>query len=306
MFANPSITPRQRELLILRVNWRTAGVYEWIFHSKTAMQYGITEEQLEAVSRGPSDGAWSSVESALLSAADQMLDWYYIDDVTWSRLTEHFDDRQLIEIAFVIGTYAFLAMALNSLGLQLDPDLASTIGQAVPTRVTLSRPQQIAPVDISPRFKLPTVDKLDDEQWAVLREGLGESADTYLSVGPDAPRLPNVLRLLMMHPGLTGNWLVYTDVLLRASTVDPRLRELVILRVCWRTRALYEWLQQYSWQDKWVSSPTRWPRSLEAPIPTCGPPSKAFFSLPRTRCSINTASTMPRGRCWPNTSTISR
>jgi hypothetical protein len=56
MFANPSITPRQRELLILRVNWRTAGVYEWLFHSKTAMRYGITEKQVEAVSRGPADG----------------------------------------------------------------------------------------------------------------------------------------------------------------------------------------------------------------------------------------------------------
>ena len=219
---------------------------------------------------------------------------------------EHFDDRQLIEIAFVIGTYAFLAMALNSLGLQLDPDTASTIGQAVPTRVTLEQTPANRPGGYRPRFKLPTVDKLDDEQWAVLREGLGESADTYLSVGPDAPRLPNVLRLLMMHPGLTGNWLVYTDVLLRASTVDPRLRELVILRVCWRTRALYEWLQHVQLARQVGIKPDEMAtiaRGVDSDVWT---PSKAFFSLPRTRCSINTASTMPRGRCWPSTSTISR
>jgi alkylhydroperoxidase family enzyme len=42
---------------------------------------------------------------------------------------------------------------------------------------------------------------------------------------------------------LAAKWLPYNDVLLRTGTLDPRLRELVICRVGWRTAAEYEWLQ---------------------------------------------------------------
>ena len=44
-------------------------------------------------------------------------------DDTWSRLAERLDERQLVELVFVVGTYTVLAMAFNSFGLQLDADL---------------------------------------------------------------------------------------------------------------------------------------------------------------------------------------
>ena len=46
-----------------------------------------------------------------------------ISDETWARLAEHLDERQLIEVVFTVGTYTCLAMAFNSFGLQLDPEL---------------------------------------------------------------------------------------------------------------------------------------------------------------------------------------
>ena len=56
-------------------------------------------------------------------------------------------------------------------------------------------------------------------------------------------RLPAVLGTLIRHPALAARWLPYNDVLLRTGTLDPRLRELAICRVGWRTAAEYEWLQ---------------------------------------------------------------
>jgi len=77
-----------------------------------------------------------------------------------------------------------------------------------------------------------------------LRAYIGDAGvERFLGGAPDAPRLPNVLGTLIRHPALAARWLPYNDVLLRTGTLDPRLRELVILRVAWSTGSEYEWVQ---------------------------------------------------------------
>lgn len=56
--------------------------------------------------------------------------------------------------------------------------------------------------------------------------------------------MPGALGLLAHHPALGAGWLAFTDLLSGTeATLDPRLRELAILRVAWRARSAYEWLQ---------------------------------------------------------------
>ena len=119
LLTKPALDPRLRELVVLRVAHRTNCAYEWAQHVRMAERVGITREEVEAV-RG---GAWSGLEGDVLAATDQCLDRACVDDDTWSRLAAHLDERQLVELVFVVGTYAGLAMAFNSFGLQLDPEL---------------------------------------------------------------------------------------------------------------------------------------------------------------------------------------
>ncbi len=128
----PSLEPRQRELMILRVAWRTRAHYEWVQHVRLATRVGITTEEVEAIARGADAGTWSPLEADLLAATDQLLDRYGIDDTTWHRLEQHLDERQLIEVAFVVGTYTCLAMAFNSLRLELDPELDAVAAPPLP------------------------------------------------------------------------------------------------------------------------------------------------------------------------------
>lgn len=93
----------------------------------------------------------------------------------------------------------------------------------------------------------PRLAPLPPEQWtdearAMLRGGV-RSADRYLSGEPGAPRMPNILGILGHHAELGGAWLAYNGLLLDQPALDPRLRELAVLRVAWRTRAAYEWHQ---------------------------------------------------------------
>ena len=83
-----------------------------------------------------------------------------------------------------------------------------------------------------------------EAETEALRSYIGDAGvDRYLSGAPDAPPMPNVLGTLVRHPALATRFLPYNDVLLRKGRVDPRLRELAIMRVAWRTGSRYEWVQ---------------------------------------------------------------
>ncbi len=127
LLQTPVLDPRLRELLILRVAWRTHARYEWAQHVRLAAGVGITPEEIEAIATGADAEMWTPLEAELLSAADQLIDRYRIDDDTWRRLAKQLDDRRLVELVFVVGTYTALAMAFNSFGLQLDPELRGIV-----------------------------------------------------------------------------------------------------------------------------------------------------------------------------------
>ncbi len=122
LLTTPALDPRLRELAVLRVAHKTNCAYEWAQHVRMAERVGISREEVEAVRAG-AGGAWTDVEADVLAATDQCLDHARVDDDTWARLAGHLDERQLVELVFVVGTYAGLAMAFNSFGLQLDPEL---------------------------------------------------------------------------------------------------------------------------------------------------------------------------------------
>jgi 4-carboxymuconolactone decarboxylase len=130
LLRTPVLEPRLRELMVLRVAWRTRAGYEWAQHVRLAARVGITPDEIDAVTRdvGADAISWSPLEADLLAATDQLIDSYRIDDDTWGRLAKQLDEAQLVELVFVVGTYTGLAMAFNSFGLQLDPELRDIAG----------------------------------------------------------------------------------------------------------------------------------------------------------------------------------
>lgn len=83
----------------------------------------------------------------------------------------------------------------------------------------------------------------DDETRRILLAYL-RRPELYLSGAPDAPPMPIVMELFANHVPLSETFLAFTDMLAgEEARLDPKLRELAILRVAWRTRSGYEWNQ---------------------------------------------------------------
>jgi len=119
---NGKIPARERELLILRTGWNCQAEYEWAQHVVIGRAAGLSDEEIRRIPAGPGAG-WSEFDSTLLRAADELHQDFCITDPTWAALAAVYDTQQLIELPMLVGQYHMVGMALNSLGVQLDPGL---------------------------------------------------------------------------------------------------------------------------------------------------------------------------------------
>lgn len=115
-----TISPRERELLILRTGWNCGAEYEWGQHVVIGKQVGITDDEIDRITRGPDAPGWDPFDAALLRAADDLHRDSCIGESTWSALSARYDTQQLIDVVFTVGQYTLVSMALNTLGVQLD------------------------------------------------------------------------------------------------------------------------------------------------------------------------------------------
>jgi 4-carboxymuconolactone decarboxylase len=115
-----TLTPRARELLILRTGYRCKSEYEWGQHAAIARQIGINDEEIRRVTQGPDAPGWASLDALLLSAADELHDEFAMSDGTWNSLSEQFDVKQMLDVVFTVGQYTLVSMVLNTLGVERD------------------------------------------------------------------------------------------------------------------------------------------------------------------------------------------
>ncbi|HEB90710.1 MAG TPA: carboxymuconolactone decarboxylase family protein [Deltaproteobacteria bacterium] len=120
VLAKNTLTPRERELAILRVGWLRKAEYEWAQHVAIALDSGLSQEEIERVPAGAGAAGWSESEVALLKAVDELVGDAFIEDETWQALGRFFDTEQIMDLIFTVGQYNLVSMALNSLGVQLE------------------------------------------------------------------------------------------------------------------------------------------------------------------------------------------
>jgi 4-carboxymuconolactone decarboxylase len=117
-----ALDPRARELAILRTGWLCGAPYQFGEHVRIARHEGIEEAAIERVRVGSGDPAWDSRDRAVLSAAEELHADAMISNRTWAALSEHFDERQLIELLVLVGHYHLTAFIQNGLRVALNPD----------------------------------------------------------------------------------------------------------------------------------------------------------------------------------------
>ncbi|EFG75434.1 alkylhydroperoxidase AhpD family core domain protein [Mycobacterium parascrofulaceum ATCC BAA-614] len=116
------LSPRLRELAILRVAKTRRSAFFWGEHTKVAVESGVPQEDITRLAEG--NEGFSGVDLLVLAATDEMLADGRVQAETWEHLVAALDTHAAMELIFVVGTYTMLAMAFRTWGLAPPPGSA--------------------------------------------------------------------------------------------------------------------------------------------------------------------------------------
>jgi 4-carboxymuconolactone decarboxylase len=204
-----TLSPRHRELLILRTAWLLNSSYIWSTHAPAARSLGFTNADLRRVAQGPDARGWTPFEATLLRVADQLFRNSFINDADYKALTAEYDVPHTMDAVMTVADFLSLGMIYNALNVPLDSPTAETIPPDIPYRVTV-----------------PT------REAALTRPRIEPVSGTGLAIA----------RTFARHPAMAAarKELGYIN---QQMKLDPRTRELVILRIGWNCQSAYEWAQ---------------------------------------------------------------
>lgn len=106
--------------MILRVGWLCGSAYEFGQHTVIGRRAGLTDDEIERVTFGPDAPGWSTEDTVLLQAADELVSDSFVSSETWATLSKGLSTEQLIDLLFTVGQYQMVSALLNTLGVQLD------------------------------------------------------------------------------------------------------------------------------------------------------------------------------------------
>ncbi len=128
-----TLSPRQRQILIIRVAAARRSAYVWLQHRFTGLEVGLSDEEMGRIAAlGPAAPLFSEHERALITAVDEIVDDGEISDATWEALARELDHRQMLDVIFTVGCYLTIAAFVRSVRLEPDPKIAELLAAEQP------------------------------------------------------------------------------------------------------------------------------------------------------------------------------
>jgi len=224
-----SIPARHREMLMLRMGWLCQSEYEWAQHARIATtSAGMTDAEVHRIAEGPQAPGWTDFERTLLRMVDELRYDAMASNATWSALRKEYSDQKMMEALYTAAQYQLVSMALNSLGVQLDPDLRHRLPSDVPL-------PKLAGHAAGARLSTPRIPPLRPEQWTPQQREMIAPQKR-----PDGSVM-NLYATMLQHPGLYAPRMTFGSYVRSETSLPPKTRELLIMRTAFLIGAEYEW-----------------------------------------------------------------
>jgi 4-carboxymuconolactone decarboxylase len=208
LLSESSLSPRQRELLVLRAAWLLGNGPLWATHAKAARDAGMSSSEIRRVAQGPDTSGWEPFEATLLRLANELFRNSSVTNSTWRTLSSRFDMTNLMDAVETVNQFIVLSLIYNSFGVQPDADLTDRLPTDVPWLINV--PAREPPLTAA-RFE------------------------------PNPGRGIAVSRTFARYQKLNQPWSLRQNFIQRTSKVIPHQREMLILRMGWNCRSEYEW-----------------------------------------------------------------
>lgn len=228
IMADSTLTPRQRELLILRTAWDCSSEYLWANDAPRAAAAGISAGEIRRIALGPDVPGWDPFEAALLRAADELHRTAFISTPTWNSLAAQFGTEQLMDATFTIAEATEFATIYKSVGVEPEAGLSARLPAGVPPpaigsrghkALTTARFTPLEPAELSP---------------AALK--------IFDPTGAGRPIIP-LYRTFARHTRMAGPRQLQSGHINGKTTLSLREKDMTIVRISWLNGSDYPWAE---------------------------------------------------------------
>ncbi|HXO40170.1 MAG TPA: carboxymuconolactone decarboxylase family protein, partial [Thermoanaerobaculia bacterium] len=119
------VAARTRELVILRIAWRTGAEYVFCHHVRISRDLGIPDEEILGVRDPRRCRAYGKTDRAVLRLADELHEDAEVRGSTWAALAKAFAPDELVELLLIGGFWRMVAGFVKSARLPLDAGVPS-------------------------------------------------------------------------------------------------------------------------------------------------------------------------------------
>jgi alkylhydroperoxidase family enzyme len=119
------VAARTRELIILRIGWRTGSEYVFCQHVRGSRELGVSDEEILGVRDPQRCHAYSKTDLAVLQLADELHEHAEVTRSTWVVLEKAFTSEELVELLLVGGFWRMAAGFVKSAKIPLDTGVPS-------------------------------------------------------------------------------------------------------------------------------------------------------------------------------------
>jgi alkylhydroperoxidase family enzyme len=124
MFHN-KVAARARELIILRISWRTGSEYVFCQHVRISRELRIPDEEILGARDPQRCNAYSETDRMLLQLADEWHEYAEVTPSTWAALEKAFAHDELVELLLIAGLWRTVAGFVKSAKIPLDAGVPS-------------------------------------------------------------------------------------------------------------------------------------------------------------------------------------
>jgi alkylhydroperoxidase family enzyme len=126
LLSKAELSPKLRELVILRIARLTGSEYEWAQHYPVALEVGVAREQTEAISHWSDSMKFSGEERAVLQYTDEVAQNVEVKDKTFQTLRQYLNEQCIVELTASIGYWGMVARFLVPLQVDIDAQPAGS------------------------------------------------------------------------------------------------------------------------------------------------------------------------------------
>ncbi|MCP4756936.1 MAG: carboxymuconolactone decarboxylase family protein [Proteobacteria bacterium] len=114
------LSPKLRELAIVRVGELAQAQYELTAHRRIGMETGLTQVQIDDVAAWEGSSNFDEQERAVLRYTDEVTLNIKASDEAYAAIEKHFSPKEIVELTVAIGYYGMVCRFLETL--QVDPE----------------------------------------------------------------------------------------------------------------------------------------------------------------------------------------